>query len=207
MGLSIKFKPQIIAGSRVIQVRVSFPIQTFVSFMVFDGTDPNDPDSEDYVKMPIFNRRSIDTTVQVYDGDTVLVGGVSTDLTKTYHDKIPILGDLPFVGRFFQSRYSEAEKGNILSVEKATLVHSGNVDEILDRLYNFSTLKNVLTQDVVVTDQKAGQRVKSEAPWGSHIVGYITCMENEFTNTGHTAGITIRGKEDKNAVNYRQNKG
>ena len=114
LGLNIKFKPQIIAGSRVIQVRVSFPIQTFVSFMVFDGTDPNDPDSDDYVKMPIFNRRSIDTTVQVYDGDTVLVGGVSTDLTKTYNDKIPILGDIPFIGRFFQSRFSQAEKGNLL---------------------------------------------------------------------------------------------
>ena len=114
LGLKIKFKPQIIAGSRVIQVKVSFPIKTFVSFMVFDGTDPNDPDSDDYVKMPIFNMRSIDTTVQVYDGDTVLVGGVSTDLTKTYNDKIPILGDIPFIGRFFQSRFSQAEKGNLL---------------------------------------------------------------------------------------------
>ena len=64
--------------------------------------------------MPIFNDRSIDTVVQVYDGDTVLVGGVATDLTKSYHDKIPILGDIPFIGRFFQSRYSQAEKGNML---------------------------------------------------------------------------------------------
>ena len=100
----------------------------------------------------------------------------------------------------------DSERENVLSVEKATLVHSGNVDDILERLYNFSVLRDVLTQEVVVTDQKAGQLAKSEAPWGPQIVGYITSMESEFTNTGHTASITIRGKEEENAVNYRQNK-
>ncbi len=88
-----------------------------------------------------------------------------------------------------------AEKGNVVSVENATLIHSGNVDAAINRLFEFHTLKNVLTQEVVVTDQKAGQKAKSGNPWGTFTIGYITSMESEFTNTGHTAGITIRGKE------------
>lgn len=90
-----------------------------------------------------------------------------------------------------------AEKGNVVSVENATLIHSGNVEETIDRLFEYHTLKNVLTQDVVVTDQKAGQKAKSSNPWGTVTVGYITSMESEFTYTGHTASITIRGKEEQ----------
>ncbi|MBR1951195.1 MAG: hypothetical protein IKA32_01370 [Lentisphaeria bacterium] len=112
LGLKVSFQPQILDDSRVIQVKVEFPINTFVNWMVFDAR--KDGDDGEYFKMPIFNKRSVNTMVQVYDGDTVLVGGVATDLTKTYHDKIPILGDIPFIGRFFQSRYSQAEKGNML---------------------------------------------------------------------------------------------
>lgn len=90
-----------------------------------------------------------------------------------------------------------AEKGNIVSVENATLIHSGNADDTMDRLFEYHTLKNVLTQEVVVTDQKAGQKARSGNPWGTVTVGYITSMDSEFTNTGHTAGITIRGKEEQ----------
>ena len=121
LGLKISVQPQILDESRVIQVRVNFPIKTFVNWMVFDARQKSSSteggsssDDGEYFKMPIFNDRSVDTVVQVYDGDTVLVGGVATDLTKSYHDKIPILGDIPFIGRFFQSRYSQAEKGNML---------------------------------------------------------------------------------------------
>ena len=88
-----------------------------------------------------------------------------------------------------------AERGNVVTVENATLIHAGNADAVLDRLYTYHTLKNVLTQDVVVTDQRAGQYVKSPNPWGTVTEGYITAMESEFTHTGHTAGVTIRGKE------------
>ena len=119
LGMRLSVQPRILDGSRVIQAKILLPIRTFVSWMTFDARqrnpdESNSSDDGEYFKMPIFNDRSIDTTVHVYDGDTVLIGGVATDLTKTYNDKIPILGDIPFIGRFFQSRYSQAEKGNML---------------------------------------------------------------------------------------------
>ena len=100
--------------------------------------------------------------------------------------------------RKLENQYATAaEKGNVVSVENATLVHSGNVEDVLFRLYDYTTMKNVLTEDVVVEGQKAGQKAKSINPWGNYTVGYITSMESEFTNSGHTANITIRGKEEK----------
>ena len=120
LGFPLHVQPQIIDGpeGRIVEVKLAFNIRTFVDWMVFDArqkeTDGSSNTDGEYYKMPIFNDRRIDTVVHVYDGDTVLVGGVATDLTKTYNDKIPILGDIPFIGRFFQSRYSEAEKANLL---------------------------------------------------------------------------------------------
>ena len=88
-----------------------------------------------------------------------------------------------------------AERGNVFSVENATLINSANADTVIDRLYDFCVLKHVLTQEAVITNQKAGQKVKSINPWGSAIEGYIVSMESEFTNSGHTANVQIRGME------------
>lgn len=89
-----------------------------------------------------------------------------------------------------------AEKGNVVTVEDATLIHAGNADAALERLYSFNTLKNLLTQQAVISDQRTGQITRSINPWGKNTVGYIVRMENAFTNSGHTADVTIRGKEE-----------
>ena len=52
--------------------------------------------------------------VAVKDGDTVLVGGMAMDNIQSIHDKIPILGDIPFIGRFFQSKYVKSQKSHLL---------------------------------------------------------------------------------------------
>lgn len=89
-----------------------------------------------------------------------------------------------------------AEKSNVVSVDNATLIHSGNVAAALERLYEAQKLKNVLQEDAVISEQKTGQLVSSINPWGTTTVGYITRMESEFTNSGHTARLTIRGVEN-----------
>lgn len=88
-----------------------------------------------------------------------------------------------------------AEKGNVVTVDNATLIHSGNADEALERLYRYHTMQSVLTQDVVVRGQMAGQCVESLNPWGGTVTGYITSMDSIFTDKGHRASIVIHGKE------------
>lgn len=90
---------------------------------------------------------------------------------------------------------SAAEKGNVISVDKATLIHSGNVDATLDRLEAFHAMKDVLTQTVVLDGQKVGDKVESVNPWGGVTIGYITSMEQDVSAFGRTAKIEIRGAE------------
>ena len=66
------------------------------------------------MKKPIFSKRQITTEITVQDGETVFVGGVVTDLSSTINDKIPILGDIPFIGRLFQSKYTKSQKVNLM---------------------------------------------------------------------------------------------
>lgn len=88
-----------------------------------------------------------------------------------------------------------AERNNVHSVESATLIHHENAALVLDRLYNISMLRQTLTQEAVITTQRAGDRVTSESPWGGQVRGYISAMESDFTQTGHTASVTIIGAE------------
>lgn len=101
---------------RLISAQVVLPIKTFSGWMEFDART-YDSDGEvdgEYYKMPIFDFRKIDTNISLYDGETIVLGGVASDQVETVDDKIPILGDLPLIGRFFQSKYTNSEKRNIL---------------------------------------------------------------------------------------------
>ena len=53
--------------------------------------------------MPEVNRRHIENEVRVADGETVIIGGLRKKNTEDREDRIPILGDIPFFGKFFGS--------------------------------------------------------------------------------------------------------
>ena len=48
---------------------------------------------------PIFSTREMSTEVTVFDGATVVMGGLTRDEVKSVNDKVPLLGDIPGVGR------------------------------------------------------------------------------------------------------------
>lgn len=118
LGIVFDITPEVDRERRTITAPVVFPIQTFSDWMIFDAraaaTGGDSDDEGEYFKMPIFDRREINTMVTIYDGDTVVLGGVASDNIEVVHDKIPVLGDIPFIGRLFQSRYENAEKRNLL---------------------------------------------------------------------------------------------
>ena len=72
--------------------------------------------------MPIIATRSLKTRLRVYDGDTIVMGGALKDKTITINDIVPILGDIPLVGRAFQSEIESIVKTNLLIFTKVNLV-------------------------------------------------------------------------------------
>jgi general secretion pathway protein D len=66
------------------------------------------------MEQPFFHVRSVDSKVSVYPGATIVMGGLITEARKAMDDKIPYLGDIPFLGRFFRSHSEQTTKRNLL---------------------------------------------------------------------------------------------
>ena len=74
------------------------------------------------VILPSFTVRQVITTVNVWDGQTVILGGLVSSQTQTEKDQVPVVGDLPLVGRLFQSQMKTAVKKNLMIFVTATIV-------------------------------------------------------------------------------------
>ncbi len=74
---------------------------------------------------PIFSTREMSTEVTVYDGATVVMGGLTRDEVKSVNDKVPVLGDIPGLGRLFRSEGETRQKRNLLIFVTANLVSPG----------------------------------------------------------------------------------
>lgn len=92
------------------------------SIAISGGTTVTTP-SGNYV--PIFTLREITTQVTVWDGATLVMGGLTREEVRRVNDKVPVLGDIPFIGRAFQSKGEASEKRNLLVFVTANLVSPG----------------------------------------------------------------------------------
>ena len=65
-------------------------------------------------KVPAINTNSINTSVLVENGDTIVLGGVFRDETTTTESKTPVLGDVPYLGRLFKRTNNENRRTELL---------------------------------------------------------------------------------------------
>ncbi|MDR1906977.1 MAG: hypothetical protein LBQ03_02055 [Puniceicoccales bacterium] len=74
---------------------------------------------------PIFSTREIQTEVTIYDGATVVMGGLTREEIKEVHDKVPLLGDIPLIGKLFRSKGETNQKKNLLIFVTANILSPG----------------------------------------------------------------------------------
>ncbi len=74
---------------------------------------------------PIFTTREVSTDVTVFDGATVVIGGLTREEVKTVNDKVPVLGDIPLLGAAFRSSGKSTTKKNLTVFVTANLVSPG----------------------------------------------------------------------------------
>ncbi len=72
--------------------------------------------------LPRFRLRQVTTSCNVWDGQTVMLGGLITDNVTKVKDKVPLLGDLPFLGRLFRSESSSSVKRNLMIFVTPTII-------------------------------------------------------------------------------------
>lgn len=85
--------------------------------------------------LPIFRVRSVVTSSVVWDGQTVVLGGLLSSTVAKSLDKVPIMGDLPLVGQLFRSQASLTSKKNLVIFVTPTIIDpAGNRVHTSDNL-------------------------------------------------------------------------
>ena len=100
IGLTLKVKPSISADGLV--------------RLVVEQTTEDIAPSVDSASDIITTKREIKTTVLADDGETVVLGGLMRDNLTVTKSKVPLLGDIPLLGRLFSSTSEERSKTNLL---------------------------------------------------------------------------------------------
>jgi general secretion pathway protein D len=107
-------------------VNYGTPIQTIAPYQTFAGINTSITKSvtltPNTIEQPVFSVRQVDTEVTVYDGQTVVLGGMLREDVQKVQDKTPILGDAPLVGSLFRSSSNQRIKRNLLIFVTAGLL-------------------------------------------------------------------------------------
>jgi general secretion pathway protein D len=74
------------------------------------------------INQPIFSTRKVTTSVSIWDGQTVALGGLVREDVQKVQDKVPILGDIPLAGRLFRSNVDQKIKRNLIIFVTARLM-------------------------------------------------------------------------------------
>ncbi len=103
VGITLKIKPQI--GENGTVRMTIYQESSSVATTTAVGTDNAGPTT---------NKRSIESTIVVDDGQIIVLGGLIEDKYDTTRSKVPLLGDLPYVGALFRSESRKRSKTNLM---------------------------------------------------------------------------------------------
>ena len=129
VGVILRVTPTVSADKNTIDLMLTPEVTEFQGFIDYSPGNVTGVDTNGniinipfVIKQPLFSERSVATRVVVWDGQTVVLGGLIKETVQKIDDKIPFLGDLPFVGRFFRSKVTNRSKENLLIFVTARLI-------------------------------------------------------------------------------------
>ncbi|WP_441004180.1 type II secretion system secretin GspD [Pseudocolwellia agarivorans] len=122
VGIKLKLTPQVNEGSAV-QLTIE---QEVSSVSGATGVDIS------------INKREIKTTIMADSGRTIVLGGLIDEDVQESVQKVPLLGDLPFIGALFRSTSNTKRKRNLMVFLKPTIIRDGeSMDKISQDKYNY----------------------------------------------------------------------
>jgi len=75
-------------------------------------------------------KNSANTAVTIYDGSTIMLGGVMEERRVDIQDKVPVIGDIPLIGRLWQTKVSQSSKKHVIFFITVTVIDpSGHADQ------------------------------------------------------------------------------
>jgi len=155
-GVLLEVEPTLGEDGFTINLQFTPEIVEFEGFINYgspiSGTDDEGNSiliTENRIEMPVFSTRKVNTALTIYDGHTVAVGGLLREDVQNVEDKVPILGDIPLIGRLFQTKAENRFKSNLILFVTAQVIDatgrpirgaSAGLDNSIDALLGDSLL-------------------------------------------------------------------
>jgi general secretion pathway protein D len=132
-GVTLEVDPQVGPDNYTIELSLAPEVVEFDGFVNYGseitaaGTDLlGNPTqivvTDNRIDLPIFSTRRVSTNVTVFDGSTVALGGLIREDVQEVQDKVPIVGDLPYIGRLFRSNSEQHLRRNLVIFVSARLI-------------------------------------------------------------------------------------
>ncbi len=181
IGLTLKVTPTISADGLV--------------RLVVEQTTENVADSIEDASDIVTNKREIKTTVLADDGETIVLGGLTRDDYQVNRSKVPLLGDIPFIGRLFSSESERRVKRNLLvflrpkimlGKEEAVAATSDKFNQLWDVNLNIREKLGVPTEeqrptvDALFEGGSSGSSNPSDSQWRHRTVHLIRHQSHQL---------------------------
>jgi general secretion pathway protein D len=124
VGVRLEVSPTVGSDNYTIDLRLVPEVTEFEGFINYGSPIRNRGIvvTENVINYPVFSERKVDTSVHIYDGQTVVLGGLMREDVQKVNDKTPLLGDLPLAGALFRSQSDQHIKRNLVIFVTATLM-------------------------------------------------------------------------------------
>jgi general secretion pathway protein D len=137
VGVRLEVSPTVGSDNYTIDLRLVPEVTEFEGFINYGSPILNRGIvvTDNVINYPVFSERKVDTSVHIYDGQTVVLGGLMREDVQKVNDKTPLLGDLPVAGALFRSQSDQHIKRNLVIFVTATLMDPAGqplVAEVMD---------------------------------------------------------------------------
>lgn len=120
-GITMRISPSI-SASRYLRLEVFLEVSSFLG--VVQGAVP-----------PARTTRTIETTVNVPDGDTMVIGGIILDNHNTTRQQIPFLGELPIIGGLFRRTSDTLDRTALYFFVTPHILHDADFADLAELSY------------------------------------------------------------------------
>lgn len=132
VGIQLQVRPQINEGG-AIKLQLRQEVSSIAG-----------PVSNDNSEL-ILNKREIETTVTVDNGEIIALGGLLDDNERRTLEKIPLLGDIPVLGELFKSRSKSRQKTNLMVFIRPTILRTAaDARALAERRYGYVRQQQLL---------------------------------------------------------------
>ncbi|EMN1927359.1 type II secretion system secretin GspD [Burkholderia ambifaria] len=125
VGLTLHVKPQITDGG-ILKLQLYTEDSAVVSGTTNAQTGPT------------FTKRSIQSTILADNGEIIVLGGLMQDNYQVSNSKVPLLGDIPWIGQLFRSESKQRQKTNLMVFLRPVIISDrSTAQEVTANRYDY----------------------------------------------------------------------